>query len=74
MSCDTGETNSLDFDANETLWWYESEFTCADGSGAFGTWTVQSGSGDYTNLEGSGALTTDPGSNTATYTGTMTNG
>jgi len=94
--CDSGETNSLDFDVTETLWWYESEFTCADGSGAFvlraelppppdpdteaasepldGTWTVQSGSGDYSNLEGSGTVTADPEPAIVTYAGEMTNG
>ena len=94
--CDSGETNSLDFDVTETLWWYESEFTCADGSGAFvlrgelppppdpgseaasepaeGTWTVQSGIGDYGDLEGSGTMTTNPEPASVSYTGEMTNG
>lgn len=94
--CDSGETNSLDFNVTETLWWYESEFTCADGSGAFvlraelppppdpdtpeasepldGTWTVQGGSGDYSNLEGSGTLTTYPEPPSVSYAGEMTNG
>ena len=94
--CDSGETNSLDWNVTETLWWYESEFTCADGSGTFvlgaelppppdpdteaalepldGTWTVQSGSGDYSNLEGSGTLTAAPEPPIVSYAGEMTNG
>jgi hypothetical protein len=94
--CDSGETNTLDWHVTETLWWYESEFTCADGSGTFvvraelppppdpdteaasepldGTWTIESGTGEYSNLEGSGTLSTNPDPAIASYSGKMTYG
>jgi hypothetical protein len=90
--CDSGETLSGDWDVNETVWWYEDQFTCADGSGTFvvkgelppppdeptaldGTWTIVAGDGDYSNLEGSGTLKTEPPeTGTVAYVGEMNTG
>ena len=94
--CDSGETNTLDWNVDETVWWYQSEFTCADGSGSFvvraelppppdpdseaasepqdGTWIVEADTGEYSDLEGSGTLTTNPETVTVSYEGEMTKG
>ena len=94
--CDSGETNTLDFNVDETVWWFQNEYVCADGSGTFvvrgelppppdpgsgtppepqdGTWIVETGTGDYSNLEGSGTLRTNPETLITSYEGEMTNG
>lgn len=33
--CDSGHTRTMDWAADETQWWYETLFTCADFSGTF---------------------------------------
>ena len=35
LVCPSGDLSNLDFEFTETLWWFEDDYTCADGTGSF---------------------------------------